>query len=509
MWGGLSNALNTATTSLGTNASLQAIVARNVSNAQNSSGYVSAKVANLVTGSGGAAIVRSIRNLTSAPLFNAMLAGTSGNAMAQALADGVAALQTTVADSTSTTDSTTAAQSPSTLIQALTSALQTYSSSPSNTSAASAVFVAATNLANGLNDATDTTQEVRRNADAAMVASVANINAMLTQFQEVNAQIVHGTATGVDVTDALDQRDTILQSLSQEVGISTVSNSDGSLSIYTDSGVTLFETTPRAVTMAPTTAYSPTTEGAAVYIDGVPVTGSQAIMPILSGALTGNAKLRDEVAVTYQSQLDAVAGGMINAFKESYTDPVGGTTGPDLPGLFTYAGATAVPGSTLVPGLAGLIKVSAAVDPAQGGSYSLIRDGGINDTPPNTYYTQNKSHYEGYNTGLLADISALNAKPPLSPAFPGGTDLSTDSSLTGFAADSASWLNSKYQATNNSANYQATLLSQTSQALSNATGVNIDQQMSKMLEYENAYQASAKLISTMNTMIDSLLQAVS
>jgi flagellar hook-associated protein 1 FlgK len=490
---GLTNAFDIASTSLATNAGLQAIVSRNVSNSQNSSGYVSAKVANLVTGSNGAAIIQSISNLTNTSLFNAMLAGESSNASATALSDGVTTLQQTVADATSTTDSTTAATSPSTLLQALSSALQTYSSSPSSTSAGAAVVTAATNLANSLNDATTTTQGARETADQDMATSVSTINTLLTQFQSVNTAIVQGTATGADVTDALDQRDTILQSLSKQIGISTVTSSNGSMSIYTDSGVTLFQDTPRTVTFQATTTYTASTTGNAVYVDGVPVTGANAVMPIQSGALAGYANLRDNVATTYQSQLDSIAGGLINDFAEV------NSSGSSIPGLFTYSGATSVPGSTLTSGLAGEIEVSAGADPTQGGSYTNIRDGSINGV------SQNTTSAAGYNTLILGYISSLSA----TTTFPSGTDLSTSSSLSSYAADSASWLDSQYQSASNNATYQTTLLSQASQALSNATGVNIDQQLSTMLEYENAYQASAKLISTINTMFGSLLSAVS
>ena len=249
----LTSAWNVATASLATNAGLTSIVSRNISNAQNSTGYVSAKVANLVTGSGGASIIQSISDLTNATLFNSMLSSTSANAAAQALSSGVTQLQRSVADATTTSDSTTAAQSPSTLLQALSTALQAYSVSPGNFSAAASVLSAAQNLASGLHSASATTQNVRETADRDMVASVATINALLSQFQQVNTAIVNGTASGADITDALDQRDTILKSLSQQIGVTTNTSSNGSMAIYTDSGATLFETSARTVTMTPTT----------------------------------------------------------------------------------------------------------------------------------------------------------------------------------------------------------------------------------------------------------------
>ena len=66
------------------------------------------------------------------------------------------------------------------------------------------------------------------------------INSLLSQFSQVNSTIVSGLATGANVSSAEDTRDSILTQLSQQIGISTVANPNGSTSIYTDSGVTLF-----------------------------------------------------------------------------------------------------------------------------------------------------------------------------------------------------------------------------------------------------------------------------
>lgn len=117
---------------------------------------------------------------------------------------------------------------------------------------------------------------------------------------------------------------------------------------------------------------------------------------------------------------------------------------------------------------------------------------------------QNSTGAAGYNTLINSELTALTT----TQGFPSGTGLATSNSVTGQAANSASWLDGQYQSATNNATYQTTLSSQASQALSNATGVNIDQQMSQMLDLENSYQASAKLISTINTMFTSLLQAV-
>ncbi|TIW84821.1 MAG: hypothetical protein E5V59_30850, partial [Mesorhizobium sp.] len=45
-------------------------------------------------------------------------------------------------------------------------------------------------------------------------------------------------------------------------------------------------------------------------------------------------------------------------------------------------------------------------------------------------------------------------------------------------------------------------------ALSNATGVNVDQEMSLLLDLEHTYQASARMMKTVDDMMAALLNAV-
>ena len=175
-----------------------------------------------------------------------------------------------------------------------------------------------------------------------------------------------GTRLGDDVTDYLDQRDQVLASLAEEIGIRTVARSNNDMAIYTDSGVTLFDVRARTVTFDRTLLYSPGTAGNAVYVDGVPVTDPQNPMATRIGRLAGLATVRDKLAVTYQSQLDEIARGLIGTFAES--DQSATPTLPDVPGLFTYPGAPAMPpAGSILTGLAGSIMLNPNADPAQGG----------------------------------------------------------------------------------------------------------------------------------------------
>jgi flagellar hook-associated protein 1 len=56
-------------------------------------------------------------------------------------------------------------------------------------------------------------------------------------------------------------------------------------------------------------------------------------------------------------------------------------------------------------------------------------------------------------------------------------------------------------------NKGATLM-RTEQALSNQTGVNIDQEMAMLLDLEHSYAASARMLQAVNDMLATLLNAV-
>ena len=71
-----------------------------------------------------------------------------------------------------------------------------------------------------------------------------------------------------------------------------------------------------------------------------------------------------------------------------------------------------------------------------------------------------------------------------------------------------SWLQGANQTASNQVDYQNSLVSSATTALSNATGVNLDTEMTNMLNIENSYTTTAKLLTTVNSMFTTLLNAV-
>ncbi|MFK4385076.1 flagellar hook-associated protein FlgK [Bradyrhizobium sp. USDA 223] len=488
----LTAALNSARSSLMASSVQSSVISRNIAGAS-ATGY-SRKLTVLDNLPGAGVYVAAIQRAASSGLYNNVLIATSSSAKQTAIYDGLQKI------ATATVDDPELDQSPTAQLNALKQALQKYANAPDNATLAQAAVASAKDMATALNQATRTVQSVRESADADMQTSVQNINQLLSRFETVNTAIVKGTISGDDITDYLDQRDSIVSQLSQEVGVNMSIRPNGDAALYADSGVVLFDKTARTVSFAPTNAYTAGTTGNAVYIDGVPVTGANSVMPLKSlGKLAGLAQLRDQDTVTYQSQLDEIARGLINTFRES--DQTAAAL-PDVPGLFTYPGAPAMPASATVSvGLAGTISVAASVDPTLGGNPNLLRDGAISGNPAYRYNTAGNG---GYSARLQQLIGGMDAAQP----FDATTQGKPSGSLIDFASSSASWIENQRKVANDNSEYQSTLLNRSITALSNVNGVNMDDEMALMLQVERTYSASSKIISTVDEMLQSLLAAV-
>lgn len=482
----LSVALNTARSSIQTTSTQIATSGRNVAGADDPT--YSRKIAMKSTTSDGGARTISIARATDVALFTRMVGATSQTTGQEALLAGLERLAETVGDPED-------GGSPAAKLGVLTSALGEYANTPDDPLFGQNVVTAANDLVRTINGAASTVLAVRNEADADIASSVFNLNELLVRFEDLNKQVITGTGTGRDVTELLDKRDAVLASISEEIGISVVARPDNDLALYTDSGVTLFETRARSVTFTPATSLAAGAPGNAVSIDGVPVTGASSSMPLQSGRIVGLTQLRDDVSVIYQSQLDEIARGLVTAFSES-DQTAGGA--PDLPGLFTYPGATGVPsGST--PGLAAALRVNAAVDPGTGGSVAALRDG-INGG----VYTYNTTGAASFSDRLFALADGMSA----SQSFDATSELSTSIGLNEFASGSVSWLEGKRSVTSQQVSYHTALLSRASEALSNATGVNLDEEYAIQLQLEQSYGASSRLISVIDNLFQTLLSVV-
>ncbi|MBB3951430.1 flagellar hook-associated protein FlgK [Aureimonas jatrophae] len=470
----LSSALNTATQSLAASQAQTAIVSRNISNVNTPGATL--KYANVVTGGNGGVEVRSISQSQNTALFRNALDTNAVLAKSTAVSDGLARINDLIGD----TDKN---GSPAAKIAALSDAMQDFATTPASDSVARTAVFAARDVAANISDAYGAVDQLRRDADDALSVAADDMNAILAKIEKLNVRIVAGTAGKTDVTDEVDERNRLITQLSGYVGVSVQTRENDDVALYTDSGVTLLDRTARKIEFARTYPLADGKAGNAFKIDGTTVTGASSVMPLTSGKVAGLVQLRDETTVTYQAQLDTMADGLVAAFQEvNATNPADKQQGLFQSTKFGQAGS------------ARSLSVAAAAlaDPF------TIRDGGING-----------ANFEADVRGS-GDNSNLNARiANLAASLPRQIDGSpVEGSLVSFAASSLSWLQGARSDAMDKVDYQKTLLDRTNETLSNATGINLDTELTKLLDLQRSYQASSKIITTVDAMMNALLTAI-
>lgn len=483
----LTSALSIAQSALLNTSRQTSIVSRNIAEAGNTD--YARRSADLVS-TGPGARVAQISRATNEVLFRQNLAALSQWQAQDFIAGSLDLLNQSV-------NGIDHAGSPAAALTDLQTALQTYSANPSNRTLADNAVEAARNMVRVLNYGTDAIQTFRADTDRQITLAVSELNGLLSDFADANKAVVQGTRAGRDVSDALDQRDALLKKIAEYVPVSTISRADNDMMLLSSDGAILFETVPREVTFDASATYVAGVTGNSIYIDGVALSAGTGTNTSASGRLGAMIQMRDTIAPTLQNQLDEIARSLITSFAE--TDPAG--IQPDMVGLFTWPGAPAIPAAgTLVPGLAGSIGINPAMDASVGGDPELLRDGGANGAA----YVHNASGGAAFS-GLLHDY-AQRLEAPM--AFDGAGAIGTSSTLSIYTANAISWIEQGRQEASRAAETKTATLMRTSAALSNETGVNVDEEMALLLDLEHSYEASARIIRAVDEMLATLLAAV-
>jgi len=449
----LSSALTTAKNSMRATASQINIVSQNMAGARDLD--YTRRSSEIHAGQYGYTYAQ-IRRENAPHLLNNYITKSSSFASAHTLAKGgerIAAIH----------DANDYASSPARLLGHFRDALQTYFNQYDQPGAGSAAIDAAKNLVESLHYGHQELEKLRTDADRDIKASVDHINETLAQFHKVDEQISLAKTSGADLYSLLDQRDALLKKLSGEMAITSVTHDDGTMALYGVDGSTLYDRTPRRVEFSPSVSLSAGVVGSMVTIDGVPVDHSSFNPQGGSGSLGGLLQLRDEIAPKYQKQLDEISHALTDMF-------------PGPPPLFLDGGDASA------TGLSGRLNVNPDFDVQEGGSPSLLGD-------------RNK---------ILDLVDAFDKKR----AFDLAAGIEGEPNLVQFAERSIAWLENIHHQTAGQVEYQQTMFVRAAEALSNETGVNSDEEMALMLQLEQSYAASARIISVVGRMMDDLLAAV-
>lgn len=477
----LSTALGIAQNSLLNTQRQTSVLSKNISNAYNDD--YSRRTAVLSSTAPGSRVA-DIRRAADAALFKQNLTAVSGWTAQSAVVKGLDQLTLAV-------NGVDNLMSPAAMLGKLQEAIQLYSSTPSNRTLGENAIEAAQSVVRSLNNGTREIHQFRAEQDAEIALGVRELNSYLADFQKANDEIKLATAAGREALDAYDQRESLLKKIAELVPISTIDRGGNDVMIVTADGSTLFDGTPRHVHFEATPVFDSNTEGKRILIDGVPLSLAKGANTSAGGTLAAKVQLRDDYANGLQKQLDEVARGLISAYSE--TDPLDPAN--KLAGLFVFDAASTVPADGVrVVGLAGMIAVNDAVTPQN------LRDGinfDVNPGLPAERYANFTDLLIGFTNNMDAHAGFVNVD---------GTPVSM--SLMTYSAGAISWLEDARKTADYGAEVKSALVIRTNEALSNVTSVNIDEEMALMLELEQSYSASAKMLQMIDEMLKTLLSAV-
>jgi flagellar hook-associated protein 1 FlgK len=356
---------------------------------------------------------------------------------------------------------------------------------PSSPAPYTQVVDEAQGLATSLQQASQTITQAAGDAQSQLSSLVSTDNGLLQQVAALNQQINGATQSGGSASSLIDQQNQLVDQLASDLGATAITQPDGTVTLSVG-GTTLVNgatattlavrsTPPATPGGAPTFSVVDTANGLALPVSGSSGTAGTAGTTAtstsgLSGTAGGLLTALNTYLPSYQSQLDQVASslatGVNGMLAAGYT--TAGTAGSPLfvtsDGSATFTAANLAVSSTVAanPSATLAVSSSATASPNNGANAQTIAETGSATTyPPNAQYT-------AFIQNLGAQVQAV------------GTQVTADTSVATSAKET----------------------------LSEVAGVNQNQQMIALLDAQHAYEASAQVVSTVNTAIQALLQAV-
>lgn len=351
----------------------------------------------------------------------------------------------------------------------------------------------ANSVARALNTASQGTQDMRVAADRSIQTAVSELNTKLVQVQELNVQIAGGSVAKRDVSALIDHREALIGAIAELVPVKEMQRPNQGIALYTQGGALLLD--GKAAELSFTNAHTivPHMTQAGGHLSGIEINGIEVSIdpetgPLRGGQLAALFEIRDDLAVGAQAELDAVARDLTERLQQAGLDP---TKPAGAPGLFTDAGAFFDPANEI--GLAGRLSVNATVDPDRGGESSRLRDG-----------------FGAGASGPVGDTSLLQS-------FSAALSASRSYASGGFAGQAASvsdlagLVSGKFGAqrigAEQSLTFAAVRSSEAEQFLME-DGVDTDHEMQKLMLIEQAYAANARVLQTVDDMMNALMGAL-
>ena len=337
-------------------------------------------------------------------------------------------------------------------ISNLFSSISQLSTNPSSIALRQGVLTAASNLTSSFNNTASNLSSQRSNLDLNVVQSVQQVNTLTQQIAGLNGQITTLQNLGQEAGTFIDQRDVLINQLSGLIDVSEIKS---------DSGITLTTSNGTAL-VSGTRSFALTTQPGASGVQHILSQGNDITSTLTSGALGGLIEVRDQKIPGLLTSLDTLASGLSTAFNNA------NTTGFDLNGNIGGALFTPVVGAGSAPN----IRV-AVTDPAL---IAASSDGSAG------------------SNGNLANFSAIQNQTIIA-----GTTPTTYYSNIVFSVGN--------DVSNGTAELQSSrlVLQQLQDQRGSISGVSLDEEAANMTRYQQAYDAAARIVTTVNQMLETVI----
>ena len=465
---GLFTTLGSIAQALNADSQALAITSSNISNVNNQS-YSRQQVnfangADIATGSGveNLGLRVSVQSTANAVLNQQVMneAGSTASAQKQQdlLQQAQAALGESITNASSTSSSTSATDTGlSTALGNLLGSFQALAASPTDNGTKQTVLEQAASLVDLFQSTDSNLAQVQAGADAGVASDVSSANTLLTTIAGLNTQIASAEAASPGSSNSLqNDRETALEQLAAIIPVTVTGQANGEDLV----------TTPSASGAAVTLVQNGTVPGPLAYSAGVLTGGaaSDTLAPAggsIQGAITASTGPIQDM----RSSLDALAGQVVTAVNTIY-NPSGAASG----NFFTAGGTTAA---------------TIALNPLLTSSTLSAGPGGSGD-----------------NSTAVA-LSALS-----STTFSKASGDLIDGTLTGALSTGVSALGNAVSAATNTLTEQTQIQTMVQNQRASISGVNMNQEMANLVQYQQAYQASSQVFGIVNQMLNSLIQSM-
>lgn len=239
----------------------------------------------------------------------------------------------------STTGSDSGGTSLANSLADLETALTELSGTPESETLQASSIAALDTLASQLRETSDGIQGLRADADEAIEDSVSTINDSLNAIDALNGQIASAQGRGEPTADLEDQRNTALQTLSEQMDVRYYVTTENQMRITTASGTTLLDSSVHELTYS-----SAATVTSATVFDAITVNGKDITSQLGSGTLGSLVEQRDSVLPAAQAELDELATALIATLNSIHN------AGSSLPPPATLTGSTTLSASDAFSG---------------------------------------------------------------------------------------------------------------------------------------------------------------